>query len=75
MANRRVDFTVTQNQPIKILCDDGTEFVIHSVVGQIIRTDGKLPDGQFRHEIRMQQVIDQLAPEGPIDVKKLAGGA
>lgn len=75
MARQRVDFTVTQNQQVRVLCDDGTEFRIDLVVSAITRTDDKLPDGQPKYELRLQPIIEQLAPEGPIDVRKLAGGA
>lgn len=74
MSRQRVDFTIANNNAIRVLCDDGTEFVINVVVPAIWRTDEKLPDGQPKYEIRLQPTIEQLAPEGPIDVKKLAGG-
>lgn len=68
-----VDFTVVNNPILKFLCDDGTEIDIQMVMMRVVRTDEKLPDGQFRHELQMQQCINQVAPAGEIDVRKLAG--
>ena len=75
MAKRtNVDFGVVNNPMLKFLLEDGTEIDVQMVMMRIVRTDEKLPDGQFRHEFQMQQCINQVAPAGEIDVKKLAGG-
>lgn len=74
MARRRVDFTELNNPLLRFLLEDGTEIRIKLSMMNIVRTDDKLPDGQFRHEFQVQQAIEQLAPEGEIDIKKLAGG-
>jgi hypothetical protein len=74
VVEQRVDFTITQNQPVKVLCDDGTEFVITMVVSAIWRTDQTLPDGQPLFNLRLQPVIEQLAPAAPIDIKNLTKG-
>lgn len=74
MARQRVDFTEVNNPMLRFLADDGTEFLIKMNLMVIYRTDEKLPDGQFKHELRMTQTIEQLAPGGEIDVRKLAGG-
>lgn len=74
MARRNVDFSVVSNPMLKFLLEDGTEINIQMVMMRIVRTDEKLPDGQFRHELAMQQVLDQVEPAGGIDVKKLAKG-
>lgn len=75
MARQQVDFSEVNNPMLKFLCDDGTEINVKVVLMRIMRTDDKLPDGQFRHEFQIQHVIDQIAPGGEIDVRKLAGGA
>ena len=75
MARRSVDFTTVQNFPAKFLLDDGTEIVVQLVMMRVYRTDEKLSDGQYKHELQMQTVVDQAAPEGEIDVKNLAKGA
>lgn len=75
MARQRVDFSVISNPMLKWLLDDGTELRVQVSLMNVIRTDERLPDGQFKHEFSLQTVIEQLAPEGEIDVKKLAGGA
>lgn len=75
MARQRVDFITAQNQMSKFLLDDGTEIRIQIVLTNVTRTDEKLPDGQYKHEFQLQPVIEQLAPEGEVDVRKLAGGA
>ena len=74
MAKQRVDFTEINNPLIRFLLDDGTEIMIKVVLMGVVRTDELLPDGQFKHELKMQQLIEQLAPAGEIDIKKLAGG-
>lgn len=74
MARTSVDFTAVNNPLLRFLLEDGTEINVQMVMMRIVRTDEKLPDGQFRHEFSMQQCIDQVAPAGEIDVKKLAGG-
>lgn len=74
MARQQVDFTEVSNSMLKFLLDDGTELNIKCVLMRVVRTDDKLPDGQYRHEFQLQHVVDQIAPEGPIDVKKLAKG-
>jgi len=51
---------------IRFLLDDGTEIVVKLVLTQVIRTDEKLPDGQCKHEFRMQHIVDQIAPGGDI---------
>lgn len=73
MARRSVDFSTVQNTPAKFLLEDGTEILIQLVMLRIHRTDEKLPDGQFKHELQMQTIMDQAAPEGEIDVRKLTG--
>ncbi len=75
MASKNVDFTTINNPMLKWLLDDGTEIHVQMVLMRVVRTDEKLPDGQFRHEFQMQQCINQIAPEGEIDVRELAGGA
>lgn len=75
MARRSVDFTAVNNPMLRFLLEDGIEINVQMVMMRVVRTDEKLPDGQFRHEFQMQQCIDQVAPAGEIDVKKLAGGA
>jgi hypothetical protein len=70
---RRVDFTAVNNPMLKFLLEDGTELNIQVVLMRVTRTDDKLPDGQYRHEFTFQNVIDQVAPEGEINVKKLTG--
>ncbi len=70
-----VDFTEVQNPMLKFLLDDGTEINVKLALMRVVRTDDKLPDGQFRHEFMFQHMIDQVAPGGEIDVKALAGGA
>lgn len=74
MARQRVDFVVVQNQMSKFLLDDGTEIRVQLVLTNVIRTDEKLPDGQCKHEFQLQPVIEQLPPEGEVNVRKLAGG-
>lgn len=74
MARQQVDFTEVSNPILKFLLDDGTELNIKCVLMRVVRTDDKLPDGQYRHEFQLQHVIDQIAPEGEIDIKKLAKG-
>ncbi len=74
MAKQNVDFSVISNPMLKFLMDDGTEINIQMVMMRIVRTDNKLPDGQFTHEFQLQSVVDQIAPAGEIDVKKLAKG-
>lgn len=70
-----VDFTAVNNPLLKWLLEDGTEIHIQMVMMRIIRTDEKLPDGQYKHEFQMQQCVNQVASAGEIDVKSLAGGA
>lgn len=74
MARQLVDFTAVQNPMLKFLLDDGTEINVQMALMRVVRTDDKLPDGQFRHELQFQQFIDQIAPGGDIDVKSLAKG-
>lgn len=74
MARQQVDFTAVHNPMLKFLTDDGTEINVQVVMMRVIRTDEKLPDGQFRHEFQMQHVVDQVAPGGNIDIKALAKG-
>lgn len=73
MAKQNVDFTAVNNPMLKFLLDDGTEINVQLVVMRIVRCDEKLPDGQWKHEFQTQLCIDQVAPAGEIDVKKLAG--
>lgn len=73
MAKVNVDFSVVQNSMLKFLLDDGTEINVQMVMMRIVRTDTKLPDGQWMHEFQLQSVVDQVAPAGEIDVKSLAG--
>lgn len=68
---QRVDFTEVNNPLLKWLLDDGTEICIKVNLMAVTRTDERLPDGQFRHELKMQTSLEQLAPEGVIDIKKL----
>ena len=74
MARQQVDFSELSNPLLRFLLDDGTEIAVKVVLMRVVRTDEKLPDGQYRHEFNIQHVIDQIAPEGPIDMKKLAKG-
>lgn len=74
MARQQVDFSVVNNPLLKFLLDDGTEINVQMVMMRVTRTDTKLPDGQFAHEFQLQSVVDQIAPQGPIDVNKLAKG-
>lgn len=74
MARQNVDFTVVNNPLLKFLLDDGTEINVQMVMMRVTRTDTKLPDGQWVHEFQLQSVVDQIAPEGPIDVKKVWQG-
>ena len=69
-----VDFSTVNNPMLKFLLDDGTELNIQMVLMRVVRTDEKLPDGQFKHEFQTQLCVDQVAPAGEIDVKSLAGG-
>jgi hypothetical protein len=73
MPNQRVDFTEVNNPMLRFLLDDGTEICIKVVMMGVVRCDELLPDGQHRHELKMQTLIDQLAPAGEIDVRKLVG--
>ena len=73
MPNQRVDFTEINNPMIKFLLDDGTEIWIKVVLMGVTRTDELLPDGQFKHELKLQTMLEQVAPQGEIDVRKLAG--
>lgn len=73
MARQQVDFTEVQNPMLKFLLDDGTEINIKLALMRVVRTDDKLPDGQFRHEFNIQHVIDQVAPGGEIDMDQLIG--
>lgn len=74
MPRQMVDFTAIQNPMLKFLLDDGTELRVQVVLMRVVRTDQKLPDGQFAHEFQFQHVVDQVAPGGDIDIKQLAGG-
>ena len=73
MARRTVDFTAINNPMLRFLLEDGTELNIQVVLMRATRTDELLPDGQLRHEFQLQTLVDQVAPAGEIDVKKLAG--
>ena len=73
MARQRVDFTEVSNPMLRFLLDDGTEICIRVVLMGVVRTDETLPDGQPKYELKLQQLIDQSAPAGEIDVRKLAG--
>ena len=73
MTKHNVDFTTVTNPMLKFLLEDGTELNIQVVLMRVVRTDQLLPDGQFRHEFQMQTCVDQVAPAGEIDVRKLAG--
>jgi len=73
MANQRVDFTELNNPMLKWLLDDGTEIWLKVNLMGVMRTDERLPDGQFKHELRFNQAVEQVAPAGEIDVRKLAG--
>ncbi len=72
---RAVDFTEVQNPMLRFLLDDGTEINVKLALMRVVRTDERLPDGQFRHEFMFQHMIDQIAPGGEIDIKSLTGGA
>lgn len=74
MPKQRVDFTEVNNPMLRFLLDDGTEINVKVVIMGIVRCDEQLPDGQLRHEFNIQVLTDQIAPAGPIDVRKLAGG-
>lgn len=71
---RQMDFSEVQNPMLKFLLADGTEINVKVVLMRVTRTDNKLPDGQFAHEFQFQHMIDQIAPDGEIDIKSLAGG-
>jgi hypothetical protein len=71
MASQRVDFSELNAPMLKWLLDDGTEIWLKMSLMRVTRTDERLPDGQFRHELSFSQAIEQVAPAGPIDVKKL----
>lgn len=70
-----VDYTEVHNPMLKFLLEDGTELNVKVALMRVIRTDQKLPDGQFAHEFQFQHMIDQVAPGGEIDIKSLAKGA
>lgn len=72
MARQNVDFTVVNNPLLKFLLDDGTEINVQMVMMRVTRTDNRLPDGQWAHEFQLQSVVDQIAPEGPIGMNRLA---
>lgn len=74
MARQNVDFTVINNPILKFLLDDGTELNVQFVLMRVVRCDEKLPDGQWKHEFQSQLCVDQVAPAGEIDVRKLTGG-
>lgn len=74
MPRQNVDFTVVNNPLLKFLLDDGTEINVQMVMMRVTRTDTRLSDGQWAHEFQLQSVVDQIAPEGPIDVNSLAKG-
>lgn len=71
MARQQVDFTEINNPLCRFLLDDGTEIAVKLVLMRVVRTDEKLPDGQFRHEFQMQHVVDQVAPENEINMATL----
>lgn len=71
MARQQVDFTEVHNPMLRFLLDDGTEIRVKLALMRVVRTDERLPDGQFRHEFNIQHMVDQIAPEGEIDVKSL----
>lgn len=73
MARQNVDFTTVSNPMLKFLLEDGTEINLQVVLMRVVRCDEKLPDGQWKHEFQTQLCVDQVAPAGEIDVKKLAG--
>lgn len=75
MPRQNVDFTAIQNPMLKFLLDDGTEIRVQIALMRVVRTDQKLPNGQFAHEFQFQHMVDQIAPGGEIDIKTLAGGA
>lgn len=66
-----VSFSEIANPPSRFLLDDGTEIFIKPVLTRVVRTDDKLPDGQFRHEFNIQLVIDQTAPADEINIRQL----
>ena len=74
MTRRSVDFSTIQNNRAKFLLDDGTELNVQLVLMRVIRTDERLPDGQWKHEFQSQLCVDQVAPAGEIDIKNLAKG-
>lgn len=74
MPGQHVDFTVINNPLIRVLLDDGTELRVQCCLMDVVRTGDKLPDGQPAHAFQFQTVVHQIAPEGSIDIKKLAGG-
>lgn len=71
MARQNVDFTAVSNPMLKFLLDDGTEINVQMVLMRVVRTDTRLPDGQFAHEFQFQQCVDQIAPAGEINIKTL----
>lgn len=73
MVRTNVDFTAVTNPMLKFLLEDGTEINVQMVMMRVVRTDEKLPDGQFKHEFQTQMCVDQVAPAGEIDMRKLAG--
>lgn len=70
----QVSFTEIANPPSRFLLDDGTEIFVKPVVTRIIKTGELLPDGQPRFELKLQLIIDQMAPAGEIDIKQLTNG-
>ncbi len=73
MPRQQVDFTEVHNPMLRFLLDDGTELNVKVVLMRVVRCDELLPDGQHRHEFQLQTLVDQIAPAGEIDVRKLAG--
>lgn len=68
-----MDFTVVSSSPLKILLEDGTRISVQLVPVRITRMDGVLPDGQPMHQFQMQQIIDQLPPDGRMLPEALKG--
>lgn len=74
MARQIVNFTEVNNPLLKFMLEDGTELMVKVALMRVIRTDEKLPDGQFRHEFNFQHMIDQIEPEKKIDPAQLVKG-
>ncbi len=68
-----VDFTVVHNAPMKLLLEDGTMITVQLVPVRLSRTDQLTEDGQPMYMFKMQQVIDQIPPDGRLLPEALKG--